>query len=107
MSNTQKLIAVIGASGQQGGAVVRALQASGQFRVRALTRNPAKHPKLGDEVVLADFNRPQTLQAALAGAHGVFLVTNSWEAGADESTQAVAAVNAAKDAGVQHVIWST
>jgi uncharacterized protein YbjT (DUF2867 family) len=107
MSNTQKLIAVIGATGQQGGAVVRALQAGGQFRVRALTRNPAKHPKLGDEVVLADFNRPETLKAAFAGAHGVFVVTNAWEAGADELKQALAAVNAAKDAGVQHFIWST
>jgi uncharacterized protein YbjT (DUF2867 family) len=107
MSNTQKLIAVVGATGQQGGAVVRALQASGQFKVRALTRNPAKHPKLGGEVVLADFNRPETLKAAFAGAHGVFLVTNAWEAGADEPKQALAAVNAAKDAGVQHFIWST
>ena len=107
MSNTQKLIAVVGATGQQGGAVARALRASGQFKVRALTRNPAKHPKLGDEVVLADFNRPETLKAAFAGAHGVFVVTNAWEAGAEEPKQALAAVNAAKDAGVQHFIWST
>jgi len=107
MSNTQKLIAVVGATGQQGGAVVRALQAGGQFRVRALTRNPAKHPKLGDEVVLADFNRPETLKGAFAGAHGLFMVTNAWEAGADEPKQALAAVNAAKDAGIQHFIWST
>jgi len=107
MSNTQKLIAVAGATGQQGGAVMRALQESGLFKVRALTRNPAKHPKLGDEVVLADFNRPETLKAAFAGAHGVFLVTNAWEAGAEEPKQALAAVNAAKDAGVQHFIWST
>jgi uncharacterized protein YbjT (DUF2867 family) len=107
VSNNQKLIAVVGATGHQGGAVVRALQASRQFKVRALTRNPEKHPKLGDEVVLADFNRPETLKAAFAGAHGVFLVTNAWEAGADESKQAIAAVNAAKQAGVQHLIWST
>ena len=107
MSSNRKLIAVVGATGQQGGAVVRALQANGQFRVRALTRDPGKHPNLGDEVALADFNRPETLQAAFAGAHGVFLVTNAWEAGADESRQAVAAVNAAKAAGVQHLIWST
>jgi len=107
MSDTRKLIAVVGATGQQGGAVVRALQAGGQFRVRALTRNPAKHPKLADEVVAADLNRPETLQAAFAGAHGVFLVTNAWEAGSDESKQALAAVNAAKNAGVQHFIWST
>ncbi|CAB3801436.1 NmrA/HSCARG family protein [Pararobbsia alpina] len=107
MSNTQKLIAVVGATGQQGGAVVRALQASGQFKVRALTRNPAKHSKMADEVVAADLNRPETLRAAFAGAHGVFVVTNAWEAGQDESKQALAAVNAAKDAGVRHFIWST
>ena len=107
MSSSNKIIAVIGATGQQGGAVVRALQASGQFKVRALTRNPAKHSKLADEVVLADFNRPETLKAAFAGAHGAFLVTNAWEAGADETKQAIAAINAAKDAGVQHLIWST
>ena len=107
MSNTKKLIAVVGATGHQGGAVVRALQASGQFKVRALTRNPAKHPQLADEVVLADLNRPETLKAAFAGAYGVFLVTNAWEAGTDEGKQALAAIRAAKDAGVQHFIWST
>ena len=107
MSNTQKLIAVVGATGHQGGAVVRALQASGQFKVRALTRNPAKHPQLAEEVVLADLDRPETLKGAFAGAYGVFLVTNAWEPGADEGKQALAAVQAAKDAGVQHFIWST
>ena len=75
MSNTKKLIAVVGATGHQGGVVVRALQASGQFKVRALTRNPAKHPQLADEVVLADLDRPETLKAAFARAHGAFLVT--------------------------------
>jgi uncharacterized protein YbjT (DUF2867 family) len=107
MSNTQKLIAVVGATGRQGGAVVRALQANGQFKVRALTRDPAKHPKLADEVVAADLDRPETLEAAFAGAHGVFLVTNAWEAGRGESKQALAAIDAAKKAGVQHLIWST
>ena len=107
MSNTRKLIAVVGASGQQGGAVVRALKASGEFKVRALTRDPAKHPKLADEVLAADLNRPETLPAAFAGAYGVFLVTNAWEAGREESRQALAAVKVAKDAGVQHFIWST
>jgi uncharacterized protein YbjT (DUF2867 family) len=107
MSNTKKIIAVVGATGQQGGAVVRALQANGQFKVRALTRDPAKHPKLAEEVVAVDLNRPETLKAAFAGAHGVFVVTNAWEAGRSESEQAVAAIHAAKDAGVQHFIWST
>jgi uncharacterized protein YbjT (DUF2867 family) len=107
MSNTKKLIAVVGATGQQGGAVVRALQANGQFKVRALMRNPAKSPNLADEVVAADLNSPETLKTAFAGAHGVFVVTNAWEAGRDESRQALAAVKAAKDAGVRHFIWST
>ncbi len=106
-SNDRKLIAVIGATGQQGGAVVRALQASGQFKVRALTRNPGKHRELAEEVVEADLDRPETLKAAFEGAHGVFLVTNFWEQGTDELKQATAAVRAAKDAGVKHFIWST
>lgn len=106
-SNNEKLIAVIGATGQQGGAVVRALQAGGQFKVRALSRTPDKHRDLADEVVTADLDRPETLRAAFEGAHGVFLVTNFWEEGTDELKQATAAVRAAKDAGVKHFIWST
>lgn len=102
-----KLIAVVGATGKQGGAVVRALQAQGQFKVRALTRNPGKHRGLADEVVAADLNRPETLEAAFAGAHGVFLVTNFWEEGVDELKQATVAIRAAKAAGVKHFVWST
>jgi uncharacterized protein YbjT (DUF2867 family) len=105
-SNDRKLIAVIGATGHQGGAVVRALQAGDQFKVRALTRNPGKHRELAEEVVEADLDRPETLRAAFGGAYGVFLVTNFWEQG-DELKQATAAVRAAKDAGVKHFIWST
>jgi len=105
--NNKKLIAVIGATGQQGGSVVRALQASGQFRTRALTRNPGKHRDLADEVKEADLNRPETLKTAFEGAHGVFLVTNFLEHGTNELKQAIAAVHAAKDAGVKHFIWST
>jgi hypothetical protein len=103
----KKLITVVGATGQQGGAVVRALQAHNQFEVRALTRNPAKHRELAEEVVEADLNRPETLKAAFAGAHGVFLVTNFLEQGTDELKQASAAVRAAKNAGVKHFVWST
>jgi uncharacterized protein YbjT (DUF2867 family) len=105
--NNEKLIAVIGATGQQGGGVVRALQASGQFKVRALTRNPDKHGGLADEVVNADLSRPDTLKTAFEGAHGAFLVTNFWEKGTDELKQATAAIRAAKDAGVKHFVWST
>src|SRR5205823_1686938 len=103
----KKLIAVVGATGQQGGAAARALQADKQFKVRALTRNPAKHREVGDEVVQADLTNPETLTAAFKGVHGVFLVTNFQEHGANELKQATAAVRAAKDAGVKHFIWST
>lgn len=106
-NNEKKLIAVIGATGQQGGGVVRALQASGQFNVRALSRDPSKPRELADEVVEADLNRPETLKAAFEGVHGAFLVTNFGEAGNDEFKQAAMAVRAAKDAGVKHFIWST
>lgn len=106
-STDKKVIAVVGATGQQGGAVVRALQAGNQFKVRALTRNPAKHRGLADEVVEADMNRPETLRSAFGGAYGVFLVTNFQEHGTSELQQATAAVSAAKEAGVKHFIWST
>ncbi len=107
MSITKKIIAVIGATGNQGGSVVNALQARGEFHVRALTRNPNKHQGIGDEVVQADLDRPDTLKTAFEGVYGVFAVTNFWENGTDEMAQATAAVNAAKAAGVQHFIWST
>jgi uncharacterized protein YbjT (DUF2867 family) len=82
-NNEKKLIAVIGATGQQGGGVFRALQASGQFNVRALSRDPSKHRELAADVIEADLNRPETLKSAFEGAHGVFLVTNPREKGAD------------------------
>jgi len=104
---SKKVIAVVGATGQQGGAIVRALQVNKQFKVRALTRNPDEHPQVGDEIIKADLNRPATLKPAFEGAHGVFLVTNFGEEGTDEVEQATAAVRAAKDAGVKHVVWST
>ena len=107
-ANTARLIAVIGATGHQGGGVVRALQAGGKFRVRALTRHPGKHGGIADEVVAADLNRPETLKSAFEGAYGVFAVTNFWEqGGADEVAQGEAAVRAAKDAGIEHFVWST
>jgi uncharacterized protein YbjT (DUF2867 family) len=106
-SSDKKLIAVVGATGNQGGAVVRALHADGQFNVRALTRDPGKHRDLAEEVVAADLDRPETLKTAFDGAYGVFLVTQSTLLGTDELEQASAALRAAKEAGVQHFIWST
>ena len=104
---SNRLIAVIGATGQQGGAVVRALQARGEFRVRALSRNPDRHRGLADEVIEANLDQPDTLEAAFHGVHGVFVVTNFWSEGTDEGKQATAAIEAAKAAGVEHFVWST
>jgi uncharacterized protein YbjT (DUF2867 family) len=101
------VVAVIGASGAQGGSVGKALVARRRFRVRALTRNPDGYAGPADEAVAADLDRPETLAAAFAGAYGVFCVTNFWQPGTDEGAQVRAAVEAARGAGVQHFIWST
>jgi uncharacterized protein YbjT (DUF2867 family) len=109
MSSTEKkLIAVVGATGSQGGGVVRALAARGTFAVRALTRKPQGYRDADAEVVAADLTKPETLADAFRGAYGAFLVTNFWEQSAvSERDQARAAIAAAKEAGVQHLIWST
>ena len=107
MSDDRPVIAVIGASGSQGGSVVRALVARGNFRVRAVTRNPQSYTGPADEVVGADLGSPDSLGTAFAGAHGVFAVTNFWEPGSDEITHGSNAVDAAAKSGVRHFVWST
>ena len=107
-SESTKVIAVIGATGAQGGGVVQALTERGEFRVRALTRNPNKAEGLADEVAAADLDQPETLTVAFDGAYGVFANTNSFAGpDVDEVAQGRAAVEAAKAAGVEHYIWST
>lgn len=101
-----KTIAVIGATGSQGKGVVDALIKEGAFKVRAISRNPANYSGNADEVVKADLTDLTTLTEAFKGAHGVFVVTNFW-GGADEIAQGKIAIQAAKDAGVNHFIWST
>jgi uncharacterized protein YbjT (DUF2867 family) len=112
----KKIIAVVGATGAQGGGLVRAILAdrSGPFAARALTRNvdgdKAKAlAAAGAEVVRADADDPGSLGPAFAGAHGVFCLTNFWEHFSPERelTQARNMAAAAKAANVKHVIWST
>jgi uncharacterized protein YbjT (DUF2867 family) len=112
----RKIIAVIGATGAQGGGMVRAIQAdkSGSFSARAITRNPNSEKAqalraAGVEVVAGDTDKPETLGPAFAGAYGAFCVTNFWEhfSAERETTQARHMAKAAKAAGLQHVIWST
>jgi uncharacterized protein YbjT (DUF2867 family) len=115
MSDT-KIIAVVGATGAQGGGLVRAILSdpAGGFAARALTRNvdSAKARELADlgaEVVAADVDDPASLERAFAGAWGAFCVTFFWEhfSPEKERAQALAMAEAAKGAGLRHVIWST
>ena len=102
----KKTIAVIGATGSQGKAVVNALVNQGTYNVRAITRNPEKYSGKAHEVAKADLNDLSSLKDAFKNAYGVFAVTNTWET-ADEFAQGKNAVEAAKEMGIQHFIWST
>ena len=112
----KKIIAVVGATGAQGGGVVRAILAdkSGEFAARAITRKPDSEKARalaaqGVEVVAGDADDPSSLEGAFKGAHGAFCVTNFWEHGEPERElrQATALARATKKAGLKHVVWST
>jgi uncharacterized protein YbjT (DUF2867 family) len=112
----KKIIAVLGATGSQGGGLARAIlnDRMGAFAVRALTRDPNSEKaqelsKLGAEVVKADANSMASLRAAFDGVFGAYCVTFFWEHFLPEKelAQASAMATAAKMAGVKHVIWST
>ena len=114
--NDKKIIAVVGATGAQGGGLVRAIldDEDGSFAVRAITRNVESEKaqelaRLGADVVAADIDDTESLNRALAGAYGAYFVTNFWEhfSPEREMAQARALAEAAKQARLQHVIWST
>jgi uncharacterized protein YbjT (DUF2867 family) len=112
----KKVVAVVGATGAQGGGLVRAIlnDKGGGFSARALTRNVDSDKarglaKLGAEVVAADVDDPESLKKAFRGACGAFCVTFFWAHFSPEKeiAEARAMALAAKQAGVRHVIWST
>ncbi len=112
----KKIIAVVGATGAQGGGLVRAIlnDKSGEFAARAITRDPGSAKakelaKTGAEVVAADVDDVESLKRAFSGAYGAFCVTFFWAHFSAEKEMAEAAnmAEAAKQAGVKHVIWST
>ena len=114
--NERKIIAVVGATGAQGGGLVRAILAdrSGQFKPRAITRDPKSEKAkvladAGAEVVAGNVDDPGSLRRAFDGAYGAFCVTFFWDhfSAEKEYTEAGYMADAAKRAGVQHVIWST
>ncbi len=112
----KKIIAVVGATGAQGGGLARAIlnDPSSEFAVRALTRDPSKDAAkaladAGAEVVQADLDDEASVAGAFAGAYGAYCLTNFWEhfSGEKETAQGGNLARAAKSAGIQHAIWST
>jgi len=112
----KKIIAVIGATGAQGGGLAHAIlnDKNGDFSLRAITRNTNsdKSKALADagaEVVSADMDSGDSLREAFKGAYGVYAVTNFWEHFSPEKeiSQAENIAKAAKQVGINHVIWST
>ena len=112
----KKVIAVVGATGAQGGGLVRAIlnDPTGDFTARALTRDPNSDKarelaRLGAEVVAADVDDVASLKRAFDGAYGAYCVTFFWAHFSPEKelANAAAMAEAAKHAGLQHVIWST
>jgi uncharacterized protein YbjT (DUF2867 family) len=108
------IVSVLGGTGAQGGGVVDALLAAGTFKVRVATRNPsgdaaAALKARGVEVVKGDLLEPASLGALYDGAHGAFVVTNFWDPAQSEREEelGVGAVDAARAAGVKHLVWST
>jgi uncharacterized protein YbjT (DUF2867 family) len=110
------IIAVMGATGAQGGGLVRAILADpdGRFAARAVTRDPSSKKAqtlaaAGAEVVAADSDEVESLKAAFDGAYGAYCVTNFWEHFSPDREQAQGRnmADAAKSAGLQHAIWST
>ena len=112
----KKLIAVVGATGAQGGGLVRSIlgDSSGEFAVRALTTNPESEKarelaRLGAEVVAANIDDAASLEKAFRGAHGAYCVTFFWGHFSPEKelAQARSLATVAKGAGVSHAVWST
>jgi uncharacterized protein YbjT (DUF2867 family) len=112
----KKIIAVTGATGAQGGGLVRAIlnDSGSEFAVRAITRDPNSEKavalaKSGVEVVQADLDDKESLINAFRGAYGAYCVTNYWEHFSPEKeiAQARNLAEAAKEAGVKHTIWSS
>jgi len=114
--NEKKIIAVIGATGTQGGGLIRAIlnDPDHEFTVRAITRDTNSDKavalaKQGVEVVKAEMDDVESLKKAFSGAYGAFCVTSFWEHFSPEKEIAQAAnmAEAAKAAGVKHTIWSS
>ena len=112
MTKESRLILITGGTGKQGGAVARELLAAG-YRVRVMTRNPASPnakelASHGAEIVKGDLDDASSLPGALRDVWGAFAVQNTWEAGVErEEAQGKRFAEAARQAGVQHFVYSS
>lgn len=112
MPDTDKTVLVTGATGRQGGAVVRHMLAKG-WKLRALTRKTSSHAaqalaRQGVEVVQGDLEDPSSVASASAGVYGVYSVQDFWAVGAKrEVQQGKNLADAAKKAGVKHFVYSS
>jgi len=114
--SAKKIITVFGATGAQGGGLVRAIatDSNSEFAVRAATRDPNSYKAkalaaLGAEVVYSDLGDAASVHKALEGAYGAFFVTFYWAHYSPDQEKAEAELfaKAAKEAGIKHAIWST
>jgi uncharacterized protein YbjT (DUF2867 family) len=109
---SDKIVLITGATGQQGGALARALRGKG-FKLRGLTRKPEgdgakKLQELGVEVVQGDLDDVGSLKSAMQGTWGVFGVQNTWEAGVErEEEQGKRLARLAREAGVSHFVYAS
>lgn len=112
----KKIITVFGATGAQGGGLAHAIlnDKNSEFSVRAVTRDPDSDKakalaKLGAEIVKGDIDDMESLKSSLKGAYGAYFVTFFWAhfSAEKEMAEAKAMAEAAKESGMQHVIWST
>jgi uncharacterized protein YbjT (DUF2867 family) len=110
------IVTVVGATGEQGGSVVHALLATNHFKVRAVARNPSGKAAealaaKNVEVFRGDYDDPPSLVAAFKGSFGAFLVTTIWNpfSGVPDTNynQGKTLVDAANEAGVEFIVWST
>ncbi|OBT75595.1 hypothetical protein VF21_05854 [Pseudogymnoascus sp. 05NY08] len=117
-SDGKKIIVVFGATGAQGGSVIKSIlgdsKAAAQFKIRAVTRDPSKPSAKaladqGCELVTADLNNEKDVARVFKGAYGAFAVTNFWETGDPdvEIKQGKNVADAAKETGLQHLVWSS
>jgi uncharacterized protein YbjT (DUF2867 family) len=112
MSNADKVVLITGATGRQGGGVIRHMLPRG-WKLRALTRDPSSNAaralaRSGIEVVRGDLENPASLEKPLVGVYGVYSVQDFWAVGARrEVQQGKNLADAAKKAGVAHLVYSS